>query len=282
MLFSLSTGGNRMLAVINFLVAIGLTIFYSIKQGLNLDFPGVFWILLVFIGSFVAMAIVLFLILVIFIYSTEKMSHKANWKHRVIKLYSVYIFNFYLRVRVIITGKENLPKDNNFVVYSNHIEYSDPIYLMQAYKNNPIGYVAKEPLFKYIVLKNMLLGLGCIPISRFADRSALKTILQAIKQVKEGQPMGVFPEGKRTYSNNLIEFKPGAFKVAQKAQADISPACLYNMHNMTVKRGILPVKVYIHILPVIKYEDYKDLDSVGISNMVFKIINDQMDKFKAA
>jgi 1-acyl-sn-glycerol-3-phosphate acyltransferase len=270
-----------MIAVLNFLVAIGLTIIYSINQGIQLNFLGILWILLAFVISFIIVCLVFSLFFLGFIFATEKMNRKAKWKHFFVKAVSRYMFRFFYRVRLITTGKENLPKDDNFVMYSNHIEYTDPIFIVQVYKKNPMAFVAKEPLFKYFGLKNLLLGMGCIPITKYADRSALKTILQAIKQVKEGQPMGVFPEGKRTYSNDLIAFKPGAFKVAQKGQADISPVCLYDMHKLNGRKGILPTKVYIHILPVIKYEDYKDMDSVALSKKVYNMIDEQLNKFKA-
>ncbi len=270
-----------MLAILHIILTIAITTLYSINQGFQIHFPGILWILLVLVISFVIIAFVIFIPYVLIVYLTEKTDHKEPFKHLMLKMYSSYIFKFLYGARLISTGKENLPKDNNFVMYANHIEYTDPIYILQVYKKNPLAFVAKEPLFKYPVLKNLLSGIGCIPISKYADRSALKTILTSIKQVKEGQPMGVFPEGKRTYSNDLIGFKPGAFRVAQKAQADISPVCIYNMHDLSTRKGLWPTKVYLHILPIIKYEDYKGLDSVGISNMVYIIINDQLNKFKA-
>lgn len=269
-----------MLGILNVIFAIGLTILYSLNQGIQLNFLGVLYILLAFVISFIIMFLVIFLPFVVFIYATEKTNHKSKLKHVVLKIWARYIFNFIYRVKLVTTGKENLPKDNNFVVYSNHIEYTDPIYIVEIYKDNPLAFIAKEPLFRFHVLRNLLNGIGCLPISKYADRSALKTILKAIKQVKEGQPMGVFPEGKRTYSNDLIDFKPGAFRVAQKAEADISPVCLYNMHDLAGKRGFIRKKVYIHILPIIKYEDYKHLDSVEICKMVYDMILEQMNKFK--
>ncbi len=203
------------------------------------------------------------------------------WKRTIIHWYSMYLFRFFYRVRLIVTGKENLPKNNRFVVVSNHIEYTDPIFVMQAFHRFPIGYVAKEPLFKYPLLRNLMYGIGCIPISRFADRSALESILQAIKQVKGGQPMGIFPEGKRTYTDTMIDFKPGAFKLAQKPKADIAPVVLYKMHDLSKKPRLLPTKVYLHILPVITYDQYKELDTVSLSNMVYQQINQQLDDYKA-
>jgi len=269
-----------MLAILNILIAIFMTIMYSININVQFNFFGIATILGAFIVSFLIIVVVFLLIFIVFIYAFEKVNPKALWKHKVANLYSMYLFRFFNRVIVKVTGKENLPNDKNFVVYSNHIEYIDPLLVKQVYNDYALTFVAKEPLFKYIVLKNILYTLGAIPITKFADRSALKSILQAIKQVKEGQPMGIFPEGKRTYSNDLIEFKPGAFKLAQKAKADISPICLYNFHDLAKKPRILPTKVYIHILPIIRYDDYKEMDSQTLANYVFEIVNGQMLKFK--
>ncbi len=269
-----------MLAILQILLSIIITILYSVNISIQLDVWGILGILLIFIVANLAVILVFLLFFVAFIYATEKVSPKAMWKHYVIHHFNMYLFRFFYRVKLVVTGKENMPTNNKFVIYSNHIEYSDPFFVMQTYKKFPIAFVAKEPLFEYIVLKNILRGTGCLPLSRFADRSALKTILQAIKQVKEGQPMAIFPEAKRTYSNDPIEFKPGAFKLAQKANADIAPICLYNVHALAKKMRILPTKIYLHILPIIKYEEYKDLETNALSEMVFEQINGQMNKFK--
>ena len=269
-----------MLAILQLILSVILTAIYSINTGVSFELVDILGILLVFLIANILSAIVILWVLVIFIYATEKIDYRKVCKHRFAHLYSIYLFRFFYRCKLIVTGKENLPKDKNFVVYANHIEYTDPIYIMQAYRGFPMAFVAKEPLFKYPILKNLMIGLGNLPITKFADRSALETILKAIKKVKNGMPMGIFPEGKRTYSNDFIEFKPGAFKLAQKSKADISPVCLYDMHELSRKNRIIPTKVYLHILPIVKYEDYKDMDSVELSKTIYKIINDQMDKFK--
>ena len=269
-----------MLALIQIIVSILLTVLYGVKTVASFSILNIAGIILVFLIANILTTLALLIIFVIFIYATEKIDSRKVWKRRITNLYSHYLFRFYYRAKLIVTGKENLPKNNNFVMYANHIEYTDPIYIMQAYKDFAMGFISKDPLFKYLVLKNLMYGIGCIPLTRFVDRSALETILKAIKRVKMGQPMGIFPESKRTYSNDLIEFKPGSFKLAQKSKADISPVCLYNMHDLAKKFRILPTKIYLHILPVVKYEDYKELDTVGLSKKVYTIINNQMDIYK--
>lgn len=269
-----------MLAILQIVVSILITVLYGVNTVTSFSVLNVLGMLFVFIIANILVTLAILIIFVIFIYATEKVDPRKVWKHRVINQFSLYLFRFYYRAKLIVTGKENLPKNNNFVMYANHIEYTDPIYIMQAYQGLPLGFISKDPLFRYPVLKNLMYSIGCIPLTRFVDRSALETILKAIKAVKNGQPMGIFPESKRTYSNDLIEFKPGSFKLAQKPKADISPVCLYNMHDLSRRYRIFPTKIYLHILPVLKYEDYKDLDTVELSKKVFNIINDQMEVFK--
>lgn len=91
--------------------------------------------------------------------------------------------------------------------------------------------------------------------------------------------MGIFPEGKRTYGNHPIDFRPGSFKLALKAEADISPIAVYDMHEIYRKGRILPVTVYLHVLPLIKYEEIKDMDTIAIAQMVQAKVMAQMELF---
>ncbi|MBN2539956.1 MAG: 1-acyl-sn-glycerol-3-phosphate acyltransferase [Bacilli bacterium] len=269
-----------MLALIQIVFSILFTVLYSTKIGITFDFWGVMSVLLIFIVFNLLMIIFLWLIFLVYIFATAKLPATSKHKTFMTQLYNMYLFRFFYRVRLIVTGKENLPTNNNFVMYANHIEYTDPLFIKQVYGKFPLGFVSKEPLFKYPVLSTLLYSIGCIPITALADRSALKAILQAIKQVKEGQPMGIFPEGKRTYCNDLIEFKAGAFKLVQKAGADLSPVVLYNMHDLSKKWRIWPTKVYLHVLPLVPYETFKDKETATLSDEIYQLIDAKLDEYK--
>ncbi len=269
-----------MLGIIQILFSLFMTIFYVNDLALTFSLMTVVKVVLLFLIFNILYMTLIFTIFIIFIFTTEKIDHRTMWKHRFANLINKYIFSFLFRVIVIKSGEENLPKHNRFVVFSNHIEYTDPLYIMQVIKDAPIAFVAKESLFKVPILKNLLLGMGCVPISRVADRTAMNAIVKSIKKVKEGQPMGIFPEGTRTYRNELIEYKPGAFKLAIKAKADIVPVCLYDMHKISKRFRILPVKVYLRILPIIKYEDYHDMETAAIAKAVYDMTNAALQEFK--
>jgi len=271
-----------MILLLQILITIALSSLYALNINFSFTLLEIFRVLLVFAALNLAFILLVLISFVLFIYATEKPGRASLWKHKMMHQYNLYIFNFLYRVKPIVMGKENLPKNNNFVVYSNHIEYTDPLYMKQAFKNYPLAYVSKEELFKIPVMKNILKSVGCIPLSRkTGDRQALLAILEAIKAVKSGQPFGIFPEGTRSHANSLGEFKSGSFKLAQKAKADIVPVVLYNMHKTVDFLKIFKVRVYVKILPIIKYEDYHHIETNELSLQIHKLIGDELEKFKS-
>ena len=235
-------------------------------------------LILAFVIVFIIILMIILLILIIILYTMKDNQYLDMRKHNYFNFIGKYIFHELFFVKVIVTGKENLPTNNRFVAMSNHIEYTDPIYIKQIYKDFPLAYISKESLFRYPVLKTLLQKSGCIPITRIADRKAMTAILRAIKQVSEGQPMGIFPEGTRSYKNEMGPFKPGAFKVPLKAKADLSVSVMYDMHKIAHKRRFGVQKVYIHIFPLLKYEEFKDMDSVALCEKVEKMMTDKLQE----
>ncbi len=270
-----------MIALIQAFVSLLLTVLYAIDNDLTFALLDVFKILLFFVLINIGLILLVLLFFVSFIYLTEKTSPKNKFKNFGFYHFNVYIFNFLFRVKPIFLGKENLPKDSNFVLYSNHVEYTDPLYILQAYRKYSLAFISKEELFKYPLIKNILRSTGGIPLSRkTGDRQALQAILQAIKQVKDGQPIALFPEGTRNHGNTMKEFKSGSFRLPQKAKADISPVVLFNMHKTVDFFKVFRTKVYIKILPVIKYEEFKDMDTNTLSTYVHDIIFEELSTFK--
>ena len=183
-----------------------------------------------------------------------------------------------LRVKVITTGKENIPKEK-FVLVGNHQENYDIIVLKPIFKSHTINFIAKESIIKVPVIGKWIVLLGNIPISRYADRSAAESIVKGIRQVREGMSMGIFPEGRRSFSNKMIDFKPGALKLAIKPKADILIATIYNFSNILKNYPFKKQKVYVHIHELLKYEDYQELSSIQLAVKVKATIQEQLDKF---
>lgn len=184
-----------------------------------------------------------------------------------------------MRVKLTVTGRENIPKDKNFVMVGNHQENYDVIILKVIFKDKILNFIAKEALSKVPVLGNWIVLLGNIFISRDADRSAAESIVKGIKQVRKGINMAIFPEGKRSFGNELIEFKSGAFKLAMKPKADILIVTQYDVCTIFKKFPWKRYDVRVHISPLFTYEEYQEMNSHEISAHVKGVIQAQLDEF---
>lgn len=128
---------------------------------------------------------------------------------------------FFLLFRPRIKGKENIPKDENYILAGNHTKWLDPVMLVAVVKDQ-IHFLAKDSLFKGIT-KPIVKGMGAIPVNRkIHDHQALEN---AILALKKGAVIGIFPEGtiNREKKEPTLPFKIGAVKMANTTNTKIIP-----------------------------------------------------------
>lgn len=129
---------------------------------------------------------------------------------------------FSLFYKVKINGIENIPKSGAVIICPNHISNLDPPLVAMAMKNvRPIRFMAKAELFKHKLMASFLYGLGAFPVHRGkGDRQALKT---AGEILKNGECLGLFPEGTRKKTDGVQEAFVGAAMFALKHNAQVIP-----------------------------------------------------------
>ena len=116
---------------------------------------------------------------------------------------------------------------------SNH----DPL-LFPAFFDKKIRFIAKEELFKIIFVKQALEATGAIPIKRGTfDRTAINN---SIKLLREGEVVGIFPEGTRSHSKELDlgESHNGASFIATRAKTKIIPFAIIPSKNFRIFSSI--------------------------------------------
>lgn len=126
-------------------------------------------------------------------------------------------FHIYFGLKVI--GRENLP-EGGCVICPNHTQNSDPPIVAVAISNrHDMMCMAKKELFEVKGLGPLITWLGAFPVDRTrADLTAIKT---ALKTVKDGKKLIIFPQGTR--GSNKDETKDGAAMLAMKTKAPIVP-----------------------------------------------------------
>lgn len=124
---------------------------------------------------------------------------------------------------VKVVGLENIPKDRNFILCSNHRSYVDPVFLAVKLKQ-PLTFMAKKELFEKPVLGVLIKALGAFPVSR--GKGDTGAVDKAISSINEGKVLAIFPEGTRSKTGKLLRFKSGSALIAHKTGVDIIPACI--------------------------------------------------------
>jgi 1-acyl-sn-glycerol-3-phosphate acyltransferase len=136
------------------------------------------------------------------------------------------VFRIGFRYRVI--GAEKIPATGGVIVAANHISNFDPPILGVALPR-PVSYMAKKELFALPVLKTILPWLAAFPVDREAGGTA--ALRAALRMLKEGRCVGVFPEGGRNVTGTNEE-KGGAAFLAAASGVPVVPAAIVGTRRL--------------------------------------------------
>ena len=139
------------------------------------------------------------------------------------------LVGFVLHIRV--KGHENEPDEGGFIVCANHVAASDAVVLCYAFQKHQVHLMAKKELFKIPLVSGLIRMFGAFPVDRKgSDVSAIKT---AVSVVKDGNCLGIFPQGHRYPGENPrnTEAKNGAALICTKAKANVVPVYIKRKNN---------------------------------------------------
>lgn len=172
--------------------------------------------------------------------------------------------------RVIIEGHgmENIPQEDAFVFFPNHQGLFDVLAIIDT-NDKFFSVVSKIEVRNVQFLKQVFAVMGAQFMDRSDVRQSMKVIMEVTKQVKAGRNYLIFPEGTRSKNGNQVgEFKGGSFKSAMSAKAPIVPVAIINSFVPFDSHTTEPVTVQVHYLKPIPYEEYKDMKSTEVAEMV--------------
>lgn len=165
-------------------------------------------------------------------------------------------------------GLENIPKEGGCILFPNHQGMYDTLAIMEVCPR-PFSVVAKKELANIQFLKQVFACVKAYAIDREDVRQGLKVIMNVADDVKNGKVFIIFPEGTRSKNGNQIgEFKGGSFKAATKAKCPIVPVALIDSFKPFDTNSIKPVTVQVHFMEPLLYEEYKDMKTTEIAELV--------------
>ena len=144
----------------------------------------------------------------------------------------------HFRTNIEVINPQNLPEKGPVVYVSNHQSYADILALLHVIKHQT-GFIAKDELAGIPVFSKWIKRIGSLFILRGDVRESLKTISEGADMIKDGYSLVIFPEGTRSQSDEMTEFKHGSLKLATKAKALIVPVTIRGTYKVFEQTGVI-------------------------------------------
>ena len=179
------------------------------------------------------------------------------------------IFFFSLLYPIKVYGKENIP-EGGAVLVSNHFRAIDCGFIARICDKD-IKYLAKKEIFKNKLFSKIVRSYGGIPIDR--DNPDMKSLLEAIKEIKKGNKLCIFPEGRRNVSgtSDLQEIKGGSVIFSVKAKCPIVPIMMLKKAKIFSTTKIIigkPFELSDYYGKKLSEEDINALDQIVREKMI--------------
>jgi len=131
---------------------------------------------------------------------------------------------------LVTRGGELVPRTGGVIIASNHISYCDPP-VVGCGVPRELHYMAKEELFKNPVFGAIIRSYNAIPLKRsVGDMGAFR---KAVKLIKQGRAVLMFPEGTRSLSGKLLKPKAGVGMIGVMTSAPIVPVYVEGTNSLS-------------------------------------------------
>lgn len=172
------------------------------------------------------------------------------WKKFVRKVVKVFLSALYhIAYRVKING--SVPKEGAYILCCNHINYLDAAAIV-LFNKRKVNFVAKEDLFTHGILYWLGHLFDAIPIKR--DMQDIEAMKRCLRVLKNGELLGIFPEGTRKGMEKNMKAKNGAAYMAIKSNVKVIPVGIHGTFQPFSK-------VYVNYgepIDLSKYKNQKD------------------------
>jgi len=160
-------------------------------------------------------------------------------------------------LNVVMKGKENLKNHRPAVFCFNHQSNADFFILSKILKRDCTAIAKKE--LASTPFGPLLKALGAVFIDRSSKEKALKAFKPAIEALNNGISVAIAPEGTRSRTRQLGEFKKGPFHLAIQAKVPIVPIVIKNAHDAMPKgSGLLhPTNIEVVVLDAVDTSNWK-------------------------
>ena len=184
-------------------------------------------------------------------------------------------------VSFVVKGQEKIPVNEPVIFTPNHAGAFDIPAIVLTTTNSPI-FMAKKELGKLPLLKSWMDVVDCVFVDRANKASAHSSLQNAIDAVKDGRSLVIFPEGTRSKTGELGEFRGGAMKIAMETGAKVVPVLLEGTRARLEETGnVTSGTIYVTYLDPIETKGLTKEDFYKMPSQIRAILQNERIKQRA-
>jgi 1-acyl-sn-glycerol-3-phosphate acyltransferase len=183
-----------------------------------------------------------------------------------------------------VEGLEHIPADGAAILASNHLSFSDSIFLPLVVPRR-VTFLAKSDYFTTRGVKGRLKagffkGVGQLPVDRSGGRASQAALEAGLKVLNAGDLLGIYPEGTRSPDGRLYRGKTGVARMALEAGVPVIPCAMVNTYEIQPPGQVIPkiTRVEIRIGKPLDFSRYAGLadDRFVLRSMTDEIMYELM------
>ena len=165
-------------------------------------------------------------------------------------------------------------------MYANHQGKYDALGIMDAHIG-PCSVVMDAERSKMPLADQVVSLVKGVRLDRSDFRQQVRVLSQMTEEAKNGRKFIYFPEGGYEHNGNKLQtFRAGAFKVAKNAEVPIVPVAIYDSHLPFDYNSYRKVTTQVYFMEPISYEQYADMSTKEISELVKGLIEDKLEELE--
>jgi 1-acyl-sn-glycerol-3-phosphate acyltransferase len=182
--------------------------------------------------------------------------------------------------RPVAEGVENVPKEGPAILAGNHLSFADHFFGPLHLKRKVIS-LGKSDYFTGRGIKGFLTrmffsGVGTVPIDRSGGKASEAALRTGLRVLREGQLLGIYPEGTRSPDGRLYKGKTGVARLALESRAPVIPWAMVNTFEMMPPGRPLPK---LGIRPIVRFGkplDFSRYYGMEDDRLVLRAVTDEI------
>lgn len=178
-----------------------------------------------------------------------------------------------------VRGVENVPSSGAAILASNHLSFSDSIFLpLQCPR--PVVFLAKSEYFtgrglKGFLVKTFFKATGQLPIDRSGGKASEAALNTGLGVLEQGQLLGIYPEGTRSPDGRLYRGRTGIARMALEAKVPVIPVAMIDTEKVQPIGKRLPRVRRVGIVYG-KPLDFSRFDGMEGDRIVLRAVTDEI------